>query len=74
MEYLVGIYLLVVLVLLLKILEASRRLHSVENVDEKKLLLLFEQINSKLNSMSYEISEIKNKDYNDRNRNWQEVE
>ena len=70
MEYFIGAALLFVLLLLLRILNVMSSIHTPTDFDEKKVLLILEKLDSRLNSIAHDISEIKNKDYNERNRNW----
>lgn len=70
MEYFIGVTLLLVLFLLLKILNVLRSIQTPTDFDGKRILLSLEKLDSRLNSIAYDINEIKNKEYNERNRNW----
>lgn len=70
MEYFIGATLLFVLLLLLRILNVLNSIHTPTDFDEKKVLFILEKLDSRLNSIAHDISEIKNKEYNERNRNW----
>ena len=70
MEYFIGAALLFVLLLLLRILNVMSSINTPTDFDEKKVLLILEKLDSRLNSIAHDISEIKNKEYNERNRNW----
>jgi len=70
MEYFIGATLLLVLFLLIKILNVLQSIQTPTDFDEKRILLNLEKIDSRLNSIAYDINEIKNKEYNERNRNW----
>jgi hypothetical protein len=70
MEYFIGATLLFVLLLLLRILNVLNSIQTPTDFDEKKVLLSLEKLDARLNSIAYDIHEIKNKEYNERNRNW----
>lgn len=70
MEYFIGAALLLVLFLLLKILNVMQSIQTPTDFDEKRILLSLEKLDSRLNSIVYDLNEIKNKEYNERNRNW----
>ena len=72
MEYFIGATLFLILLLLLKILNVLKNLQTPTDFDEQKVLLSLEKLDSRLNSIAYDIHEIKNKEYNERNRNWSE--
>ena len=59
-----------ILLLLLKILNVLKNLQTPTDFDEQKVLLSLEKLDSRLNSIAYDLHEIKNKEYNDKNRNW----
>ena len=72
MEYFIGATLFLILLLLLKILNVLKNLQTPTDFDEQRVLLSLEKLDSRLNSIAYDIHEIKNKEYNERNRNWSE--
>ena len=74
MEYFIGATLLLVLLLLLRILNVLNSIQIPTDFDEKKVLLILEKLDSKLNAIAHDISEIKNKEYNERNRNWSDTD
>jgi hypothetical protein len=47
-----------------------KNLQTPTDFDEQKVLLSLEKLDSRLNSIAYDLHEIKNKEYNDKNRNW----
>ena len=74
MEYFIGATLLLVLLLLLRILNVLNSIQIPTDFDEKKVLLILEKLDSRLNAIAHDIREIKNKEYNERNRNWSDTE
>ena len=74
MEYFIGATLLVVLLLLLRILNVLNSIQIPTDFDEKKVLLILERLDSRLNAIAHDLSEIKNKEYNERNRNWSDTD
>lgn len=74
MEYFIGATLFLILLLLIKILNALKNLQTPTDLDEQKVLFSLEKLDSRLNSIAYDLHEIKNKEYNERNRNWSECD
>ena len=70
MEYLLTFFCVIIIFLLLKALSLLERLQSPLAQDVQGVINAIEKLDSKVNSISYEINELKNREYNERNRNW----